>query len=475
MPNSRPNVLWYCADQFRFDAIGALGNAHVHTPNLDRLVASGVAFTHAYCQAPICTPSRASFLTGKYPSTVRVNRNGNPTFPTDERLVTRRLADVGYDCGLVGKLHLTGAALGRERRTDDGYRFFEYSHAPFHRWLNGHDYADWIRAKGADPATVLPPGVDVHNDLKIPTPQRDNVPPELHQSTWCTERALAFIDQQREGPWLLSVNPFDPHPPFDPPWEFYRRFDPSQMPAPLFRESDLTNPISLAPLDFQTRPRGPDELRSGEMIAAYYAMIELIDEQFGRLIDALERSGQLADTLVIFTSDHGEMLGDHGLTHKGSRFYEGLVRVPLIMSWPGTVGRGVVSDALVELTDIAPTLMEAAGLPVPADTQGRSLLPMLTGESSTERHREFVRSEFYDALALPDATRATMYRDRRWKLVVYHDHGLGELFDLETDPGEFDNLWDHPAHQTLKLELLGRSFDASIEAMDRGPARVMPN
>ncbi|MGH2370703.1 MAG: sulfatase-like hydrolase/transferase, partial [Chloroflexota bacterium] len=131
-----PNILWYCSDQQRFDTIGALGtfgphpgatpNPHVHTPNLDRLVREGVAFTHAYCQAPICTPSRASFLTGKYPSTLHVNTNGNTHFPRHERLVTSRLADAGYDCGLVGKLHLAGANWGREPRVDDGYRVFQY-------------------------------------------------------------------------------------------------------------------------------------------------------------------------------------------------------------------------------------------------------------------------------------------------------------------------------------------------------------
>ncbi len=157
MTETPPNILWICADQQRFDTIGALGNPHVHTPNLDRLVAEGVAFTHAHCQSPICTPSRASFLTGRYPSAVPLNTNGNGAFPSGEPLVTRRLADAGFDCGLVGKLHLAGAYWGRESRADDGYRFFRYSHAPRDDWPRGHDYADWLRARGADPARVLAP------------------------------------------------------------------------------------------------------------------------------------------------------------------------------------------------------------------------------------------------------------------------------------------------------------------------------
>ena len=142
MERARPNILWYCTDQQRFDTIGALGNPHVITPTIDGLVARGVAFTRAYTQSPICTPSRASFLTGYYPSAVHVNRNGIETFPDRPPLVTRTLAGHGYDCGLVGKLHLTSAHQRVEARTADGYRFFRWSHAPRDNWPEGHDYAE---------------------------------------------------------------------------------------------------------------------------------------------------------------------------------------------------------------------------------------------------------------------------------------------------------------------------------------------
>ena len=208
--------------------------------------------------------------------------------------------------------------------------------------------------------------------------------------------------------------------------------------------------------------------------AAYYAMIELIDDQIGRVLDALHASGQADDTLVIFTSDHGEMLGDHGLIQKGCRFYEGLVRVPLILSWPGRVRAGQESGALVELTDLAPTLLEAAGEAVPEWMQGRSLLPIGTGAEPLDRHRDAVWCEYFDALDAPDATRATMYRRGRYKLVVYHGHGLGELYDLERDPGEFDNLWDDPQQAALKADLLLDSYAAAMAAVDVGTRRVGP-
>ena len=256
------------------------------------------------------------------------------------------------------------------------------------------------------------------------------------------------------------------------------------------------------------------------MIAAYYAMIELIDDNIGRLLDALEETGQRENTVIIFTSDHGEMLGDHGLLLKGCRFYEGLVRVPLIISWPGQfplqeepesedsqgedgsgeedesaaeesqdaapeddspAPTGFVSDALVELVDIAPTLLELAGLPVPLRMQGRSLLPILRGEAPPDHHRDFVRCEFYRALnpdvpgrAQYEGSYATMYRDARHKIVAYHGHEQGELYDLENDPGEFENLWNDPDHAGLRFDLLRRNFDALAFSVDPGPPQVTP-
>jgi arylsulfatase A-like enzyme len=480
-----PNILWICTDQQRYDTIGALGNPHVATPNIDRLVAQGVAFTHTYCQSPICTPSRTGFLTGMYPSAVHVNGNGNEYFPDRPPLVTKILADAGYDCALIGKLHLASAYQRIESRVDDGYSYWQYSHAPRDDWPQGHDYADWVREKGGDLGQL--------------SADPDGVPTELHQTTWCAEKTIEFISQGRQGPWLASVNIYDPHPPFNPPAEYRARFDPAAMPGPLFRESDLEQQRSLAAVDFQSKVRTPDELdimspivptsplnadwldqeaagaRDARTLqAAYYAMIALIDDQVGRIIATLEETGQRENTVIIFTSDHGEMLGDHGLIQKGCRFYEGLVRVPLICTWPGHFEADTQSDGLVELTDIAPTLLELAGLPVPAYMQGKSLLPILTGAVSEARQRDFVRCEFYDALDLADGSFATMFRDERYKLVVYHGHGLGELYDLETDPDEFENRWDDPTYATLRMDLMQRSFDASMLAMDRGPQRIGP-
>jgi arylsulfatase A-like enzyme len=221
------------------------------------------------------------------------------------------------------------------------------------------------------------------------------------------------------------------------------------------------------------------------MIAAYYAQIELIDSQVGRMLDALAATGQKDDTIVIFTSDHGGMLGDHGLLKKGCRFYEGAVHVPLIVSWPGRFRAGHQNDALVELTDIAPTLYEALGMQIPDFVQGKSLLPLLTGQTATQAHRRFVRSEYHDslhphcvrpryddALYWPYHCHANMIFDGRFKLVVYHGHRVGELYDLQQDPHEFENLWDDPDLASTKTALIKQIFDAVMLAADEGQPRV---
>ncbi|MCB1741922.1 MAG: sulfatase-like hydrolase/transferase, partial [Gammaproteobacteria bacterium] len=338
MSTAQPNILWICTDQQRFDTIGALGNPYVSTPNIDRLVAEGTAFDRAYCQAPICTPSRSSFLTGVYPSTAQANRNGNDAFSDRYPLVTKIMADAGYTCGNVGKLHLASPYQRMEPRVDDGYSTFQYSHAPRDGWATDHDYADWVRSKGENLGELVK--------------SVDGVPAEYHQTTWAATRSIEFMEANRDQPWLLSVNIYDPHPPFNPPAEYRALFDPAKMPGPHYEQGDLTAQAALSEIDFQSEARDPHDLdinhpivpatlKRGEgdpaglspgerdawtLQAAYYAMIKLIDDQLGRMLAALDDLGLSENTIVIFTSDHGETLGDHGLIQKGCRFYEGLVR-----------------------------------------------------------------------------------------------------------------------------------------------------
>lgn len=455
----RPNVLWICPDQQRWDTIHALGNKYIRTPNIDRLVAHGVAFTHAFCQSPICTPSRAAFLTGRYPSSIRACINGNDHWANGAPLITKTLADAGYDCGLAGKLHLSAAHERIERRPDDGYRVFHWSHHPYDDWPEGHDYINWLRKQGLDFRTL-------HK-------KHGFIPEEYHQTTWCGLMAMDFFREHAddEQPWLFSFNCFDPHNLYDPPGNYLARFDIPSLPGPAFRESDVSAQEKLSSLRFLAPFARPETFDGRKLQAQYWAQIELIDHVVGQMVDALEKTGQLENTVIIYMSDHGDILGDHGLQVKGCRFYEPLVRVPLVISWPGRLKQGLVSDALVELIDIPPTLLELAGLPPDPGMAGKSLWPILTGQADPRHHRDFVRSEYFQALFGPPSY-GTMFRDRRYKLVNYHGTGLGELFDLQEDPGEFNNLWDDPQHADVRFQLMVKSFDSLAFSIDTGPPRV---
>ncbi len=472
MNSSPPNLLWICSDQQRYDTIRALGNSLVNTPNIDRIIENGVTFTHAYCQSPVCTPSRASFLTGRYPRTTRCRQNGQ-TIPEDERLLPRILKDHGYRCGLSGKLHLSSCSDGKvEQRIDDGYDVFHWSHHPQPDWPE-NAYQQWLKSKGVRWEELYSaPEVGY---VKL------GVPAEFHQTTWCAEMAIDFIHENQNRPWMFSVNMFDPHHAFDPPQEYLDRYDPAQMPVPKSSPGELDFKTSYQQLDHIWAHNTEGGMRvdkitqeeSQRITAAYYAMVELIDDQVGRMLQALEETGQLENTIVVFMSDHGEMLGDHGIYLKGPHFYEEAVHVPLTIQWPKQFRNGLKSDAFVELVDLVPTFFDAMGIPIEPQIQGKSLFSICTGEADPSHHRDAVYCEYTNSWT-HHRSYGTMYRTRTHKLVVYHGIPEGELYDLETDPDEFRNLWDDPASLEVKLELMKQSFDASVLTMDPMPPRLGP-
>lgn len=469
---AQPNVLWICTDQQRFDTINALGNSLCRTPNVDALIADGVAFTQAYCQSPVCTPSRASFLTGRYPRTTRCRQNGQ-TIPDDERLVSRLFADAGYRCGLAGKLHLASCSDGKvEERIDDGYHDFSWSHHPQPDWPE-NAYSQWLAEQGTSWKELYAQGRNTPYVIS-------GVPSPLHQTTWCANQAVRFIRENRDRPWFFSFNCFDPHHPFDPPPDYLARYDVDAMPLPKRRAGELDHKPKFQQLDAQWAHNSPGEFHTAamtdrdrrEVCAAYYAMCELIDDCVGTMLAALAETGQRENTIVVFMSDHGEMLGDHGIYFKGPHFYDEAIRVPLVFSYPPACAPHRVSG-MVELIDVAPTLLELAGLPVPDRMQGRSLLPHLRGEQSAASGREQVYCEYYNAWTHRDAY-GTMLRTPDAKIVVYHGQETGELYDLSADPDEFDNLWRAEHAQSLKAEMMRRCFDASVFAMDPMPPRRGP-
>ena len=469
--SSRPNILWICTDQQRFDTIWALGYDHAQTPHLDKLIGQGTTFNNAHCQSPVCAPSRASFLTGRYPRTTRCRQNGQ-SIPGDEVLVSKIFSDAGYRCGLAGKLHLASCSDGKvEKRTDDGYDPFHWSHHPQPDWEE-NEYTKWLTEKGQD-------WFDLQGE-KISPYVQIGPPAEFSQTTWCAEKTIDFIKKENGKPWFFSFNCFDPHHPFDPPKEYLNQFNPDDMPLPSVHADEADAKTTFQKLDriwahntpgeFQVESMTEDDKRL--VYAAYMAMVSLIDDQVGRILQALEESGQADDTLVVFMSDHGEMLGDHGIYFKGPHFYDCQMRVPLIMRWPnGGIVENRRVDGFVELVDLMPTFLEAAGLVIPSAVQGSSLLPLLIGGEENEFCREQVYAEYYNAWTHSEAY-GTMLRTKSWKVVVYHGTNQGELYDLMEDPDEFFNLWDSPVHAQRKQELVLKCFDASVLSMDPDPPRL---
>jgi arylsulfatase len=498
--NRKPNILWICSDQQRFDTLGCYGNTFVHTPNIDRLAQHGTLFENAYCQSPICTPSRASFLTGRYPRTCRTRQNGQE-IPESEILVTKLLRDSGgYHCGLSGKLHLSPASTDRchdeERRIDDGYAVFNWSHNPRRTaegYPRGNQYRNWLDSQGipyktepfvlpgADEGRTTVKGIQAGKEYWRTAPLVElGMPEEFHYTTWCVDRAIEFIKTHEESatPWLFSINFYDPHHPMDPPEKYLARYLDliEQIPLPECREGELKDKplFHHDPIECQYRFKTMSPYEHRLVKAAYWAMIDLIDAQVGRLLAALEETQQLEDTLIIFMSDHGEILGDHGIYLKGPYFYEPTVRVPLIFSWPGIIRSGLRRSALVELMDIPETLLDAAHVDVFEGMQGKSLWPLLTGQQQPDRHKDNVYCEFYNTLACHENPKAyaTMLRNDRYKIVRYHGIDQGELYDLEADPGEFNNLWADPACIEIKTKLLGELCDRMAFTMDPLPPRV---
>lgn len=482
---SRPNILWICTDQQRYDTLGCYGNEFVETPTLDALAESGVQFERCYSQNPVCTPSRASFLTGRYPRTTRCRQNGQ-SIPEDETLVTKLLADQGYTCGLAGKLHISPCNPDKgdgnpmmERRIDDGYVDFNWSHDTGKGWTT-NEYHRWLRAKGEKyERTPVEGTVHIHT----------SVPAEHHQTTWCAEQTIDFIETHADAdrPWLYSVNPFDPHHPFDPPLEHLERYldDLDEIPLPNYVEGELDNKPRYQQQDHESGAYGGnagppyDELSDREhrlFRAAYWAMVDLIDDQVARILETLDRTNQKEDTIVIFTSDHGEMLGDHGIYLKGPYFYEPAIRVPLIISQPGTIGRKQPETSLIELSDLAPTILDAVGVTQPASIQTESFWSLLTDDGNYNP-RESVYSEFYNSMRDHENSELeylTMVRTDRCKLVKAHRLEEGELYDLKEDPDENINQWDNPEYAEVKMNHLSLMTDRMAETVDPLPEATAP-
>lgn len=480
-----PNIVLICTDQQRYDAVGCYGNVHIKTPTLDTLASNGTVYENCYSQSPVCSPARATLFTGLYPRNHGLWANG-VALSGHHKLLSRVLADAGYDCGMVGKQHLSPCQDWRmERRLDDGYRVFEWAHDPIHRSPQNR-YHHWLWANFPDLARELlaePAGVvtsEMGNEARGPLPF-DTAPVEAHYSHWVADQTVEFIRSPRaaEQPYFVIANFFDPHHPFGAPEKYMRLYDPDQLPRPVTSDDELQGkPALLADASkrsYAGSAPGFQEYSAEEiqrLRAAYYAMVSLVDDETRRILDAVDDTGLRDDTLVVFTSDHGEMLGDHQLLLKGPMMYDCAVKVPLIIRWPGRVEAGARCRELVQTVDLASTFMEATGLSGMPWAQGQSLLNL--SADPTAPWRDWAIAEYRNSGHPYDpAVHTTMLRSGQHKLVVWHGdvdgarHHEGELYDLESDPQELNNLYYDVAHRDTRQELSDKLLDVLVATEDR--------
>jgi arylsulfatase A-like enzyme len=424
--NARPNILLIHSDQHRYDSVGVNGHRIVRTPTLDRLAREGVNFSHAFTPCPICSPARGSLLTGAWPTAhgclciphTEHFRPMHPQFATWSQL----LRDAGYWLGYVGKFHNEVAG----GPTDIG--FDEYSGT----W----PYKKWRAEQG------LPPEPKEHGLFG----DVDHAcPPEKSCLAWQADHVLRTLDHARASgqPWVMRWDPPEPHLPCRPPQQFADMYPPAAIPP----WPSWPDPLEHKP-EAQRRQwriwgleNWPWE-KWQPVVSRYFAIITEMDYHLGRILAALDQHGTLDNTLIIYTTDHGDFCGGHGLIDKHFSMYDDLVRVPLLLRWPGHVPAGVTCDRFVshEL-DIAQTLLAAAGVTAPDTFHGCNLLDAARGHGPS---RPDIFAQYFGTASGMYSQR--MLRDRRFKY-VYNPTAFDELYDLEHDPGEIRNLIDDAALQ----------------------------
>ena len=474
----RPNVLFIVADQWRGDCLGAAGHSLVHTPRLDSLATEGVRFPLHHGQASPCGPSRASIHTGTYLHTHRSVFNGTPL---DARLTNLALEarSGGYLPHLYG---YTDTTVDPRTTTEDDPRLLDYEgllpgfeetlllpdhRDAWYRWLEGrgHDISDRSRFLRPREDVDTPPG---RGSSWAPPP----FSADETETAFVVDAAIEHIEQLVKGgdPWFLHVSLYRPHPPFTAPEPYNNMFDLVDVPEPIpYTDSDHPFLKMLATWALTDPPIDPVDLR--QLRATYYGMLAEVDYQVGRLLDTLAGLSVDKDTIVVFSSDHGEFLGDHGLMSKLG-FHDQAYHIPLIVRYPALGGpRGLVVDDFTENVDIMPTILDLAGLAVPAQCQGRSLRPFLEGVGAedwrTSTHWEFDFRVFAKEFGLPlNVCNLVVHRDRSSKYV--HFAGMPPIyFDLESDPYETRPLHAHPEMARCVAQLLDWRMGSDDETLAR--------
>jgi arylsulfatase A-like enzyme len=500
--SDKPNVLWIIADQLRADHLGFGGNAIVRTPNLDALAARGTVFDRAYVTNPICMPNRCTMLTGRVPSAHGVIFNDR-SLAWGSNTFVRQLADAGYDTALIGKSHIQHGMsqnVVREMRaaptladpyprgwdslenpdryadgSPDTGDFYGFKHAEFAighgDMVTGHHYR-WALEKGATPEDLLTgePYPDSPANARYPgwwQVYQPTLPEELYSTAFIEERTIAWLEEAAGGetPWCMECSFPDPHHPFTPPGRWWDAYSADDMPEPATFDDPLTDAPkhlhlirSLDPGENYVQMFGANRELVRHAMAAEFGMIEMMDGAIGRILGALERLGIAEDTVIVFTSDHGDMFGDHGLMLKATMHYQGCLRVPLVIARPGA--EGTRSQALASTLDFANTILDLCDVPGFVDMQGISLAPLLDDPQASVRDHALVEEDFPLARPggpMPQRTRSIVTAEHRY---TRYSTGDVELFDLVRDPDELVNLAATGGADALCGEMAGRLADA---------------
>jgi len=506
----QPNILFITSDQQHWNTIGK-HFPEIKTPNLDRLANEGFLSNRAYCPNPTCTPTRSSIITGMYPS-----RHGawslGTKLPEDVPTIGDQFQAAGYDCSLIGKAHFQPLVTSEKYPSIESYPqlkdldfwrdfngpFYGFNHVELARQHGdethvGQHYALWLESKGftewRDHYQNRWGPFDFSDGHTNPPQQHSwSLPEEYHSNTWITERSISQLRKARakDQPFFLWASYFDPHPPYLVPEPWASMYDPANVTVPQVVPGEHTNNPQILRktqepnADFSCydsqgvgnhglHPHQQDKETLARDIATYYGMITFLDAQVGKLLDEIEEQGLADNTLVVFTSDHGHYYGQHGLIAKGPFHYEDGIRVPFIARWPGHIEPNQESNALISLVDLPITFLSAANLPDMPDTQGADQLPVWRGEADRVRDNLVVEHR-----AQRREIHMKTFVNERYKLTVHFRLDEGELYDLQTDPGEIKNLWNEPSALPLREELTRELLFAEMEKEPISMPRVSP-
>ncbi len=484
----RLNVLWIMCDQLRYDCLGANGNAIIKTPNLDKLAKRSANFSRFFVQSPVCTPSRVSYFTGRYPHSHRNRVNYTP-LAANEALLPTQLQSAGYRTALIGKTHIyydyppSSAAAQRT-----GFELVDlHDGVPFtDRWSA---YAEWRNAN--DPMRDIPyrrfaKGVPELRANLLPgtNPNRAAIDERYNETTWAGLRTRARIAELAadEKPFFIFSSFWKPHGPYEVCVPFDSMYNDVDIPLPEQETMEsirrLPQPAQELILRGNNTDYGTDRKQLQWDYRSYYGTVSHVDREIGLILDALKAAGAVDNTIIVFSSDHGDQMLEHGLFGKNV-FFESSVHVPFMIACPGRIAAGGY-DAFAESVDVVPTLLELIGIEEHGNCQGRSLLALIDGAgrpytpreavfgenvipeviTSRDMAFEFKKGKGVGSVRHPDAK---MVRTKRWKYVYYPD-GDAELYDLENDPREKHNIAKEPAQKAVVDEMKDRLLNWMITA-----------